>query len=110
MEIAGPLKFAVLQQPDVSRYELHLTFTQEFRSLDLSRQAAAFRDYVRTLGATIHSLSAADHNRAGMLIAQQLAEQLLPHIEAGEMALEDVLVVEIGPANPFAELLSRVNE
>ncbi len=37
-----------------------------------------------------------------MLIVQQIGEQLLPYIQAGEMALEETMVVEIGREQAFS--------
>ncbi len=37
-----------------------------------------------------------------MLLIQQIAEQLLPHIEAGELSLGDTIVVDVGGGLPVS--------
>jgi len=98
MLIEGPLTIGALDRPDGPGRELHLTFTPEFRRLDLARQGQAFRGYVAELHGRIESIpDGDDRNRRGMLIVLQIAEQLLPHIANGDMALEETIVVELGP-------------
>jgi hypothetical protein len=109
MEIAGPIRFGVLQHPDRPGYDLHMTFTAEFRALDLAGQGASLRNYLGNLNRIIPGLPPDDRNRAGMLIVQQLVEEMLPHIEAGEMALEETVVVEIGSENPFGSLAALLS-
>lgn len=81
MLIDGPLKIGVLDQPEMPGRELHFTFTPEFQALDLQAQVAQFQAYLQTLQQEIHSLKDDDQNRAGMLIVQQIAEQLVPHLQ-----------------------------
>jgi hypothetical protein len=101
MLIEGPLKVGVLDRTDAPGRELHFTFTPEFRHLDPSAQGAEMRRYLAQLAEQIQSIAdESDANRQGMLIVMQVAEQLLPHIEAGEMAMEETIVVEMGPETP----------
>ena len=97
MLIEGPLKIGVLKHQDRPGYELHIDFADDFKSLDLRNQGEVFNDYLRGFRKKIPELGEADRNRAGMLIVQQIAEQFLPHIERGEMALEETVIIEIGP-------------
>ncbi len=98
MLIEGPLKIGVLDQPDGLGRELHLSFGPAFRTLDLAGQGAALRRYVGELRQQIEAVSdMTDRDRQGMLIILQIAEELLPHVAAGEMALEETIVVEMGP-------------
>lgn len=95
MDIEGPLKIGVLDKGDGTGWELHIDFRDDFRGLDLATRGQAFRDYLVSLNADIVNLPDDDRNRSGMLIVQQLCEQLLPHIEADEIPLSETLVVEI---------------
>ncbi|MCP4239952.1 MAG: transcriptional regulator, partial [bacterium] len=36
-----------------------------------------------------------NHNRAGMLIIQQIVEQLLPHVEAGDLEIAESIIIQI---------------
>lgn len=103
MEINGPLKIGVVETPGHAGWELHIDFRPEFRNLPPNDQGAAFRSYLTDLAAGLSGLGAEDRNRQGMLLVQQIAEQLLPHIESGELALNETIVVEIAQA-PVAAL------
>ena len=107
MEINGPLTIGVAEKLEGNGLELHIGFTEGFRKLGLDEQGAAFRAYLSDLGGRIDALSATDQNRAGMLLIQQVAEQLLPHVKAGELSLGDTIVVDIGGGIPvsLADLL-----
>jgi len=98
MDIDGPLKIGVLDREDGRTRELHVEFRESFRELGLAAQGEGMRDYLDALRRDIAATAADDPNRAGMLIVQQIAEQLLPYVEGGEIALNDTIVVEIGPA------------
>jgi hypothetical protein len=102
MEITGPLTIGVAEKLEGNGMELHIGFTEAFRKLGLAEQGAAFRAYVADLGDDIEALSAADPNRSGMLLIQQVAEQLLPHVEAGELSLGDTIVVDVGGGLPVS--------
>jgi hypothetical protein len=96
MLIEGPLKIGVLDQPDQPGRELHIDFTPEFQALGLSEQTQQFKDYLKQLANNIVSLPEGDPNRAGMLIVQQIAEQMSPHIQTGDLELAETIIVELG--------------
>jgi len=98
MEINGPLKIGVLETPDRQGWELHLDFRPEFRALALTAQASTFRGYLGDLAIGVVALAEDDRNRQGMLLVQQIAEQLLPHVENGDLDLSETIVVEIAQA------------
>lgn len=102
-EINGPLKIGVLETAGQAGWELHIDFRPEFRGLRLDEQGRAFRRYLTELASGIAALAESDRNRQGMMLVQQIAEQLLPHVEAGELALNETIVVEISQA-PVASL------
>lgn len=108
MEIDGPIKIGVLETPDRQGWELHLDFRPEFRALSLQDQAAGFRVYLQELAAGVATLDEADRNRQGMLLVQQIAEQLWPHVEAGDLDLSETIVVEIAQA-PIASLQDLID-
>ncbi len=96
MEISGPLTIGVVEKLEGPGRELHIGFQEAFRRLPLATQGAEFRTYLAELDAALYTLAEDDPNRPGMLLIQQIAEQLLPHVEAGELSLGDTIVVEIG--------------
>jgi hypothetical protein len=72
-------------------------------------QATAFARYLEELQQGIAALPAEDPNRAGMLIVQQIAEQLLPHLEGGELELGDTIIVEMGRDYSSDSLMGLLN-
>lgn len=111
MLIEGPLKITIAEPDDGQGKILVIGFQQDFQTLDLSGQSRQFRAYLAELNENIAALDGTDErNRAGMLIVQQIAEQLFPHIESGDLALEQTMTVQIRQneqAVAVTDLLSR---
>jgi hypothetical protein len=103
MIIEGPLKIEVIDNDQGSR-ELHLDFTDEFRSMNQAQQSEAFHEFILYLKGEIGVLEDKDPNRKGMLMIAQISEQLLPHIEANEIPLEETVVVNLEVDNPFGNI------
>lgn len=97
MKIDGPLKISLSEQSDGSSRKLELAFTGAFRRLDLPAQGAAFREYVESLRTASAHIEDDERTREGVYTILQIAEQLLPHVEAGEMTLEEPIEVEVRP-------------
>ncbi len=109
MLIEGPLKIGVLDDPAQPGRELHIDFTAEFQALSQADQAATFGRYLDELQRGIDALQEADPNRVGMLIVQQIAEQLLPHVVSGELELDETIIVEMGRDYSSDSLMSLLN-
>ena len=96
MLIEGPLNIAIAEPADGQGKILVIGFQPEFQQLDLPEQSRRFRAYLEMLGGSVTGSDRIDErNRAGMLIVQQIAEQLLPHIESGDLVLEETMTVQI---------------
>lgn len=108
MDIAGPVKIGVLDKADGQGRELHFDFRPEYRALGLQEQARQMGEYLQSLASEIASRKPEDPNRAGMLIVQQVLEQMLPYIQAGEMAMNDTIIVEI-EQSPSISLVDLLN-
>ena len=80
------------------------TFAPEFRALNIAEQTDAFQQYIRDLINSISQLDPNDPNRRGMLTILQVAEQLMPHIEANEIPLEETIVISLQQDNPFGTI------
>ncbi|MGD9169364.1 MAG: transcriptional regulator [Candidatus Thiodiazotropha sp.] len=109
MLIEGPLKIGVLDDPEQPGRELHISFTQEFQALELASQASSFAEYLQLLGRNIEALPQSDPNRAGMLIVQQVAEQLLPHLQTGDLETSETIIVEMGRDYASDSLMGLLN-
>ncbi len=104
MEIEGPLKIKVINDPAQSGYQLLVDFTPEFQQLPVSGQATEFQHYRQTLQAGISRLQPGDRNRDGMALVLQLVEALMPHVEAGELDLAETLQIQVGEETPEVAL------
>ena len=108
MEINGPLKVGVVEPSPEGNYELHITFTDDFKATDLEAQGTRFRDYITELRTALNDGTLRDRDAQGALLIQQICEQLQPHIEQGEIALGETLVIEVQrtPGVNLADLLN----
>jgi hypothetical protein len=109
MLIKGPLKIGVLDDPGQPGRELHVNFTHEFQALGNDGQTQVFNEYLQVLQENIIALPEADPNRAGMLIVQQIAEQLMPHLASGDLELSETIVVEMGRDHASDSLMGLLN-
>lgn len=107
MEIKGPLKVGVVEPSPQGNYELHINFTDAFRQADLASQGEQFRSYMADLANAL-SGGLGPRDAQGVLLIQQICEQLRPHIEAGEVALGETLVIEVQRA-PGVNLVDLLN-
>lgn len=96
MDINGPLKIAVIDEPGTQGWQLVVSFTNEFKRAGLAAQGQQFENYLRELLDGINGLPEGDRNRDGMAIVYQLCAEMLPYIKEGQIALEESMVVEIG--------------
>lgn len=111
MVIEGPMSITVADPADGQGKVLVLAFRPEFQTLEVSDQGVHFREYLQTLAREIAAIpDENDRNRVGMLIIQQIGEELLPHIEVGDLALEESIIIQIrqeGQAVALSDLLRQ---
>jgi hypothetical protein len=101
MLIEGPFTLAAVDDDSALGRELQLSFTEGFRTLSPRERARAFEDYLERLEAQLAEMDEDAADRPGMLAVQQIAEELLPHIIADEIPLEQTIVIEIRPESPL---------
>jgi len=108
MDIKGPVKVGVVEPSAEGNYELHIDFVDEFRKAALEQQGAEFRAYLGELAAALGNPELDERNKQGILLIQQICEQLRPHIEAGDVALGETMVIEVQrtPGVNLADLLN----
>jgi hypothetical protein len=94
MEINGPIKVGVVEPSPQGNYELHIDFTDDFRSAGLAAQGETFRAYLTDLGAAL-AAGLDGRDAQGVMLIQQICEQLQPHVESGEIPLTETLVIEV---------------
>lgn len=105
MQIDGPFTIQMIDNADSATRELHLGFTAQFQQLDSEKQLQQYRQYITQLQNDIAKTDD-EANRQGMLTIQQVAEQLLPHMEQQEIPLDETIIIEMGPTSPFDDLLN----
>lgn len=104
MEINGPIRIGVLDKNDGASRELHISFREAFRQLPLEAQGASFAAYVAELEQALVNPTTPEVDRPGIQLVQQICSELLPHVRAGEIALNEEFVVEIGLGAGLASL------
>ena len=103
MKITGPLKIGILEN-DMGGREVHIDFTSEFQAANLQQQIETFRVFIANLAKDIDALEDTNPDKKGMLAIHQIASQMMPHIEANEIPLEETIVVSFETENPFGNI------
>ncbi len=106
MQIQGPFTIAINDSSETGLRELHLGFKPATQQLDLHSRLSSIKDYLVELHKNIDSESDAT-NQQGMITIAQIVQELLPHLAADEIPLNETIVIEIGPiqSSPFDDLL-----
>lgn len=106
MDIKGPIKVGVVEPSPEGNYELHIDFTDDFKAAELTAQGETFRAYLAELAAALKG-DLEGRDAQGVLLIQQVCEQLQPHVEAGDIPLSETLVIEVQrtPGVNLADLL-----
>jgi len=107
MDIEGPIKVGVVEPSAEGNYELHIDFIDDFKHAELAEQGARFRAYLAELNKALDSGELDERNSQGIIMIQQICEQLAPHIDTGDLALAETLVIEVQrtPGVNLADLL-----
>ncbi len=106
MEIDGPLRIGIVTQDNSLDREIHVDFTDAFQRLTLQEQGQVFSQYVRQLKMQSEAITQDNQERQGMLVVLQVAEQLMPHVQAGEIPLNETIVVEVNSESVLGNLIS----
>ena len=96
MDIQGQLKIGVPDDSETMEREWGLSYMAAFKGKQLAQQIFIIQDYLIDIKKEIESRRERGRLRAEMLMVQARGEQLLPYIQAAEMAREKNLLVEIG--------------
>lgn len=109
MDINGPMRIGVLQTDGTNGWELQFDFRDEFQALELPCQAEEFQQYLTLLERKISALPDDDRDRQGMLLVQQLSEQLLEYIASGDLALNETIKVQVEQSVAVTSLSELLN-
>jgi len=106
MEIEGPLKFSIVSFKGSDDHEIHAVFKEEFQKLELKEQARQFTEHVSALQARADSLEESSEERTGMLFVLQFLVELVPHVQAGAVPLNETIIVKMQDESPLSNLIS----
>ena len=103
MKITGPLKIGILEN-DMGGREVQIDFTAAFQALNLQQQTDEFRGFIANLAKNIEAMDEDNADKKGMLTIYQICEQIMPHLEANEIPLNETIVVSFETENPFGNI------
>jgi len=96
MDVTVPFDISV-HDPKPDLRELHFSFTDDFQVMSVDDRLETLRAYVASLIKQAQALEDIESQR-GIITVIEITEQLLPHIQANNLPLQEVLIVEIGTA------------
>ena len=108
MIIDAPFTIGIVDKQDTGTRELHLTFTESFRSKSVQERGEIFSRFVESRQETIDSLDDDSADKIGVLTIHQISTELRPHIAADEIALLDTIIVEMGQDAMMFNLINEV--
>ncbi len=104
----GPLKFKIVSFDGSDDREVHVDFKQEFQQLNLNQQAAQFSEHVNSLKIQANGLSEDSQDRQGIVFVLEILEELEPRIRAGEIPLNETVIVKVMEQPPLTGLISKL--
>lgn len=102
----GPLKFKIVSYDNSSEREIHADFKEEFQQLKLEEQASLFSDHVSSLKAQAIDLEEGSQEKQGLLFVLQFLEELVPRVQAGDIPLNETIIVKVLEESPLKQLIS----
>lgn len=102
----GPLKFKIVSYEDSGDREVHVDFKAEFQQLKLEEQAGQFSDHVSSLKSQAIDLEEDSQERQGLLFVLQFLEELVPRVQAGDIPLNETIIVKVLEESPIKQLIS----
>lgn len=103
----APFTAQLVAQENNQRRKLLLTFPAAFQRMEISAQATAMGAYMVELQQQARAAEDGSREQEGILIVLQIAEQMFPHIQAGEIDLSQTIEVEMEPAEPEPTVLGQ---
>jgi len=103
MLIDGPLQLQIIES-DGNR-ELHVIFKEDFQLLDLQSRVAQMKQHLNDLH-THYNASNDTAEQQGMQMIIQVVSQILPLIEANDVACDETIVLELGNTSPISNLIN----
>jgi len=102
----GPLNISLMETDSGGR-ELHIDFADDFKTLKVTERVEALKKVINHLKTEINILEEDDAEREGMSMILHFAEEILPHIEADNISLEETIVGDIQNDQPLGKILTQ---
>ncbi|MCP3851576.1 MAG: hypothetical protein GY694_15225 [Gammaproteobacteria bacterium] len=104
MLIDGPLQLQIIENEGFR--ELNVTFKEEFQLLDLQKRVEQMKQHLSELQ-THYRASNDAAEQQGMQMIIQVVSQILPLIEADEVACDETIVLDLGKVSPINDLIKE---
>ncbi len=106
MEIKGPLIITVQDDDSSLKRELHISFKPSFVQSKVPERVKQLDIYMNELGKALQPLNDDAPDRLGMETVYQICENLLDHIRADEIDLNETIVIEIQPTFSISSIVT----
>jgi hypothetical protein len=106
MEINGPLIISIQDEETSLKRELHIGFKPTFIQSEVPERIRQLESYMNEIGHALQSLKNDDPDRQGMEMVYQICENLLDHIRADAIDLDETIVIEIQPTISIASFVT----
>ncbi|MDA3868902.1 MAG: hypothetical protein PF589_02930 [Gammaproteobacteria bacterium] len=103
MLIDGPFDLKIMES-DGSR-ELHITYKEAYRALDLSSRVQQMQQHLQDLEAN-YQASSDPAEQQGMQMLMQVVSQILPYLETDEISLDEAIVLELEKTSAINNLIN----
>jgi len=81
-------------------------FKQDFQKLSIEEQATQFSEHVRSLQLQVDNLEDESQERQGILFVLQFLQELEPRIRAGDIPMNETIIVKVMEQPPLNKLIS----
>lgn len=106
MEIKGPLSISVQDDDASLKRELHITFKPAFVQSALPERIKQLEAYIKDLVLALQPLDKDAPDRLGMETVYQICENLLDHVRADEIDLNETIIIEIQPTISISSMVT----
>ncbi len=107
MLIEGLFTIKLVENTEDLGREIHINFLAEYCSFEIDKQSQVLSDYIKELQANLLGLEQDSQEYQGMTTIVKFAESIYPHIVAGEIPLEETIVIEIEQGNILSALINQ---
>src|SRR6056297_3348744 len=103
MLVDGPFDLQIMESDDTR--ELHISYKAAYQALDLASRVQQMQQHLQDLEAS-YLASSDPAEQQGMQMIMQVVAQILPYIEADEIALDKPIVLELEKTAPISNLIN----